>query len=444
MISALRRFTAASAARGRCQGRTPRCARAPGCGRPVLAVGPRRRYISLDISRNERPSRHACVVRIGRRRQPEGRAPKPTEPWPVNSSITCRVCPRPIRATERCWITSICVLSGRQDRRARRQRRRQVDAAAHHGRHRHRIYRRRPGSPRAPASATWRRSRSSIRPNRSAKTSWKASPPQKAILDRYNELAIELFRRDRRRNDQAAGRDRGQGPVGSRLQGRSGDGRVALPAGRRRCRKTLGRRAPPRGAVPAAARTARTAAARRTDQPSRRRVGDLARRPSAQLSGRDPDRHPRPLFPRQRHRLDSRTRSRPRHSLRGQLFVVAACRSRSDWSRKAARTRRASARLQREQEWIRPRRARARPNRRRATSATRNCSRTPSEKQTQTAQIVIPVAERLGQNVVDFEQSEERLRRQSADRRSDVQAAARRHRRRHRARTAPARPRCSA
>ena len=41
------------------------------------------------------------------------------------------------------------------------------------------------------------------------------------------------------------------------------------------------------------------------------------------LSGRDPHRHPRPLLPRQRDGLDSRARSRPRHPLRGQLFVLA-------------------------------------------------------------------------------------------------------------------------
>ncbi len=43
----------------------------------------------------------------------------------------------------------------------------------------------------------------------------------------------------------------------------------------------------------------------------------------AQLSGRDPDRHPRPLLPRQRHGLDPRARSRPRHPLRGQLHELA-------------------------------------------------------------------------------------------------------------------------
>ena len=38
----------------------------------------------------------------------------------------------------------------------------------------------------------------------------------------------ELFRGNRRRDDQAAGRDRGPGPVGSRQQGRPGDGCAAL------------------------------------------------------------------------------------------------------------------------------------------------------------------------------------------------------------------------
>ena len=133
----------------------------------------------------------------------------------------------------------------------------------------------------------------------------------------------QLFRRDRRRDGEAAGRDRLQEPVGPRQPGRSGDGRAALPARRRRRHQALGRRAPPRRALQAAARPARPAAARRADQPSRRRERELAGRPSAQLSGRHPDRHPRPLLPRQRHRLDPRARSRPRHSLRGQLHLLA-------------------------------------------------------------------------------------------------------------------------
>ena len=50
----------------------------------------------------------------------------------------------------------------REDRRAGRERRRQIDAAEDHGRHRDGISAARPGRPRARASATWRRNRSSI------------------------------------------------------------------------------------------------------------------------------------------------------------------------------------------------------------------------------------------------------------------------------------------
>ena len=67
------------------------------------------------------------------------------------------------------------------------------------------------------------------------------------------------------------------------------------------------------------------------------------------------------------------------------------------------------------------------------SSATRNCSSRRTRSRPQTAQIVIPVAERLGQNVVDFDGPAEGLWRQAADRRPHLQAAARRHRRRDRA-----------
>ena len=134
----------------------------------------------------------------------------------------------------------------------------------------------------------------------------------------------ELFRRDGGRDDPPPGRDRGQGPMGSRQPGRAGDGRARLPARRFRRRRTLSGGESRRVALcRLLARKAGAAAARRADQPSRRRDGQLARRAFARLSRRDPHRHPRPLLPRQRHRLDSRARPRPRHSLRGQLFVVA-------------------------------------------------------------------------------------------------------------------------
>ena len=100
--------------------------------------------------------------------------------------------------------------------------------------------------------------------------------------------------------------------------------------------------------------------------------------------------------------------------------------------------------LERESEWIS-----SSPKARQAKSKARyeryeELLKIANAKINQVAQITIPVAERLGQNVVDFDASQERLRRQPADRRPHLQAAARRHCRRHRRRTAPARPRCSA
>ena len=88
--------------------------------------------------------------------------------------------------------------------------------------------------------------------------------------------------------------------------------------------------------------------------------------------------------------------------------------------------------LAREQEWIA-----ASPRARQAKSKARyeryeELLKKAGEKQTQTAQIVIPVTERLGQNVIDFEHLSKGFRRQSLDRRSDSQVAAGRHRRHHR------------
>jgi len=61
---------------------------------------------------------------------------------------------------------------------------------------------------------------------------------QKAILDRYKRTGDELFRKKTaERDDQAAGSDRGRRPLGSRQQGRSGDGcaaavRLMMPTSR--------------------------------------------------------------------------------------------------------------------------------------------------------------------------------------------------------------------
>ena len=127
------------------------------------------------------------------------------------------------------------VLPGRQDRRARRQRLGQVDAAADHGRHRQGVHRRglgRRGRPRrlpgAGAAARSEQDRARERHGGRRRQEGAARPLQR---DRR-----QLLRRDRRRDGQAAGRDRRQEPVGPRLPGRPGDGRAALPARRRRRR----------------------------------------------------------------------------------------------------------------------------------------------------------------------------------------------------------------
>ena len=68
---------------------------------------------------------------------------------------------------------------------------------------------------------------------------------------------------------------------------------------------------------------ARPAAPRRADQPPRRRVRRLARAVPRRVRRDGARRHPRPLLPRQRRRLDPRARPRARHPVPGQLHVLA-------------------------------------------------------------------------------------------------------------------------
>ncbi len=206
------------------------------------------------------------------------------------------------------------LLPGRQDRHPRAERRRQVDHPQDHGRHRQgverrgvagrRRHRRLPG---AGAGARCEQDRVRERHGRRRR-----QDRDHRTLQRIDD---ELFRRDGRRVGQAPGRDGPAQPVGSRTAGRDGDGSAGLPAQGSRRHQAVGRRAPPRGTVPAAAAPARPPAARRADQPSRRRDDGVAGKASARLSRRGDDHHPRSLLPRQCHRLDPRARPRPRHSL---------------------------------------------------------------------------------------------------------------------------------
>ena len=138
------------------------------------------------------------------------------------------------------------------------------------------------------------------------------------------------------------------------------------------------------------------------------------------------DRHPRPLLPGQRHRLDPGDRARPRLSVRGQLLILAASRSASGCSRRKRRRARGSARWPPSRNGSPPRRVRARRRAARASSATRRCWRSRRSWWRGVAEIVIPPGPRLGNVVIEAEGSAQRLRQQPADRGPEFQAAARR------------------
>src|SRR5206468_866738 len=79
----------------------------------------------------------------------------------------------------------------------------------------------------------------------------------------------------------------------------------------------------PRGAMPPAVIEARPAASGRADQPSRRRKRRVARAVPEPLSRHGRRRDARSLFSRQRGRLDPGARPRLRHSVGGELLLLA-------------------------------------------------------------------------------------------------------------------------
>ncbi len=103
---------------------------------------------------------------------------------------------------------------------------------------------------------------------------------------------------------QGAGRHRGGQRLGPGRPAGDGHGRPAAAAGRRRGRHPVGRGAAPGRPLPAAAVPARPAPARRAHQPPGRRERAVAGAAPGRLPGHGAGRHPRPLLPRQRRRLD--------------------------------------------------------------------------------------------------------------------------------------------
>ncbi len=152
----------------------------------------------------------------------------------------------------------------------------------------------------------------------------------KAALNRFNEISMKFAEpmSDEEMNALLVEQGDLQEKIDARTAGNSTArwiSRWMRCAARRRKpgHHAVRRRAAARRAVPAAAGKARPAAAGRTDQPPRCRKRRLAGAHAARLCRHRDGRHPRPLLPGQRHRLDPGARARPRLSVRGQLLVVA-------------------------------------------------------------------------------------------------------------------------
>ena len=140
---------------------------------------------------------------------------------------------------------------------------------------------------------------------------------------------------------------------------------------------------------------------------------------------RHPDRDPRSLLPRQRHRLDPRARPRPRHPARGQLHLLPQAEGTSPQPREERGTPRARSRSRwRRSGWAPPPR-RARRNRKPASSATRTSSTSRPTACRPRRRSSSPVGERLGHQRRRVHRALQELRRQAAHQRSDLQACRR-------------------
>ena len=247
---------------------------------------------------------------------------------------------------------------------------------------------------------------------RARATSRRAWRETKALLDRFEEVSAELRRADRRRRDGQADRPSRPScrtrstpptPGTSTARSRSPWTRCAarpatptstkLSGGERRrvalCRLLLQQPGP--------------AAARRAHQPSRRRIGGLARALPAGLHGHGGRGHPRPLLPRQRRRLDPGARPRPGHPLEGQLLLLARAEAEAAGAG-GDRRRRRQRTLARELEWVRQSpRARQAKSKARLTAYEELLARPSEQARPRPGADHHPAGPRLGDLVVEAE-----------------------------------------
>jgi sulfate-transporting ATPase len=191
-----------------------------------------------------------------------------------------------------------------------------------------------------------------------------------------------------------------------------------------------GRREAPRGPVPPAAVQARHAAARRTHQPPGRRIGGVAGAVPGPLPGTVVG------ITHDRYFLDNaaewileldRGVGIPYKGNYSTWLEQKEARLETEQRTEDARTKA----MKKELEW-----ARSNPKGRQAKSKARlarfeELSDYEYQKRNETNEIFIPVGERLGHEVIEFER-EQVLRRPRADRQPELQGARRRHRRHHR------------
>jgi energy-dependent translational throttle protein EttA len=141
--------------------------------------------------------------------------------------------------------------------------------------------------------------------------------------------------------------------------------------------------------------------------------------------------HSRPLFSRQRRRVDPGTR--PRHGIPWQGNYSSWLEQKEQRLAQEERQQDALAKtLKRELEWVRTNPKARRRNPRRACSATRNSPRRNSRSATKPTRSTFPPGDRLGDLVIECKEHAQGLRRPSADRLVELQPAAGRHRRHHR------------
>ena len=142
--------------------------------------------------------------------------------------------------------------------------------------------------------------------------------------ERYEEISANYSDDTRRRVRAPAGPDRRRRTCGSSTsRSRSRWTRCACPPGDADVTTLSGGEKRRVALCRLLLQPARHAAPRRAHEPPRRRVGGVARALPEGVPGQRRRGHPRPLLPRQRGRLDPRARPRRRHPLGGQLLVLA-------------------------------------------------------------------------------------------------------------------------